>query len=111
MPDPRRGEIWLADFGDPIGHQAGSARSALVVSDDRANQRGLVIACPITRTKRGYPTHVEIEPGNSGLDETSYLQGEQVRTMSTARLLHRLGHADVTAVHGIERVLRLLLRL
>lgn len=111
MADPRRGEIWLADFGDPIGHEAGAARPALVVSDDRANQRGLVIACPLTRTMRGFPTHVEIEPGTSGLDETSYVQGEQLRTMSTDRLLRRLGHADSPAVHSIERVLRLLLRL
>lgn len=108
---PRRGELWLVDLGDPIGHEAASHRPALVVSDDPANRHGLVTLCPITRSKRGYPTRVEIVPGASGLDETSYVQGEQPRTLSTARLVHRLGRADITVLSEVGRVLRLLLRL
>lgn len=99
------------DLGEPIGHEAGFHRPALVVSDDPANRFGLVTVCPIGRARRGYPTRVEIEPGSSGLDETSHVQGEQVRTISATRLVQRLGRADLVVTHEVERVLRLLLRL
>jgi mRNA interferase MazF len=111
MPDPLRGEIWAVDLGDPIGHEAGTSRPALVVSDDPANAHGLAVVCPITRTRRAYPTHVELETGRSGLADTSYVQTERIRTISTARLTRRLGSADVVAMGAVERSLRFLLRL
>jgi mRNA interferase MazF len=111
MTDPRRAEVWLVDFGNPIGHEASRIRPAMAVSDDAANATGLVSVCPVTRTRRGYPTHVELEPGTTGLDVISYVQTEQIRTVSTHRLVHRLGTADVVAMRAVEHRLRLLLRL
>lgn len=111
MTDPTRGTIWLSDLGEPMGPEAGSARPALVVSDDRANGHGLVVICPITRTRLSYPTHIEVERGRSGLAATSYVQAEQVRTVSTLRLLHRLGEVDTVTMLQLERALRFLLRL
>lgn len=101
----------MVDLGNPIGHEAAFHRPALVVSDDPANRHGLVTVCPIGSARRNYPTRVEITPGNSGLDGTSYVQGEQVRTISTDRLVHRLGRAEIAVQHELDRVLRLLLRL
>jgi len=109
--EPRRGDVWLVDLGDPIGHEAAFVRPALVVSDDPSNRYGLVTVCPIGRARRDYPTRIEIVPGTSGLDESSYVQGEQVRTISTNRLVHRLGRAETAVEHEVSRVLRLLLRL
>ncbi|HZE65719.1 MAG TPA: type II toxin-antitoxin system PemK/MazF family toxin [Sporichthyaceae bacterium] len=111
MRDPLRGEVWMVDLGQPIGHEAGATRPALVVSDDPANAHGLAVMCPITRTRRGYPTQVEIEQGSSGLDTTSYVQTEQIRTVSTKRLTHRLGMIDSSELSSVERSLRFLLRL
>ncbi|MFT3852055.1 MAG: type II toxin-antitoxin system PemK/MazF family toxin [Ilumatobacteraceae bacterium] len=108
---PRRGEVWLADLGEPIGHEAAFLRPVLVVSDDPANGHGLVVVCPITGAKHGYPTRIEIVEETSGLDQTSYVQGEQVRTISAGRLVHPLGTAGIVVMHAVERVLRLLLRL
>jgi mRNA interferase MazF len=101
----------LVDLGQPIGHEAGAARPGLVVSDDPANTHGLVVMCPITRARRGYPTHVEIERSGSGLEVTSYVQTEHIRTVSTWRLTHRLGTVDLAALSSVERSLRFLLRL
>lgn len=111
MSDPRRGEVWLVDLGEPIGHEAGAIRPAAVASDDRANTHGLVVVCPITRTRRGYPTHVETAPEHSGLDEVSYVQTEQIRTVSTRRLVHRTGVLDLAEQTQVDRCLRFLLRL
>lgn len=111
VSDPLRGDVWLVDLGDPIGDEAAARRPALVVSDDPANVHGLAVVCPITASRRGYPTHVELERGRSGLDGTSYVQTEQIRTISTARFVQRFGDADPTAMVAVERCLRFLLRL
>lgn len=108
---PRRGEIWHTDFGSPIGHEAAFERPALIVSAGRFNNHGLVSVCPITRTEKTYPTRIPIAPGRSGLDATSYIQVEQIRTISTERLLMRRGEADTTHLVDAERILRLLLEL
>jgi mRNA interferase MazF len=104
---PARGDIWHADFGTPIGHEAGFERPVVVISAGRFNAHGLVMVCPITRTDKAYPTRVPIGPGLSGLDSLSYIQVEQVRTISTQRLVKHRGRADPAQLLDIERILRL----
>ena len=105
---PKRGEVWDVDLGDPIGHEAAFVRPALIVSADRFNRHRLVSVCPLTRTQKAYPTRVQLEPGESGLDVTSQVQVEQVRTISTARLVRRRGAAGGAAMIVVARILRLL---
>ena len=96
MSDARRGEIWLIDLGEPVGHEQGWTRPALVVSSDHWNKHAsTVTVLPITRTHRGLPTRVEIEahPSN-GLDATSYARCDDIRSVSERRLVHRAGAVD-----------------
>jgi mRNA interferase MazF len=48
----RRGEVWLVDFGNPIGREQAGRRPAVVVSADRLNESlaGVVIVVPCTTT-------------------------------------------------------------
>ena len=103
---PLRGDVIFVDLGEPIGHEAGLSRPAVVVSHDRLAQVGLITVLPLTRTRLGWPSHVEIEPAESGLRETSYVQTEQIRTISTervTRILSRLPIASLNAVDGLLR--------
>lgn len=112
MPDPpRRGDIWFVDLGEPRGHEAGFERPGLIVSADEANRHGLVVVCPIGTARRGYPTRIELDGAGLGLAGTSYVQAEQVRTISSDRCVHRLGLADGIAMMQVDRVLRYLLDL
>lgn len=110
---PRHGEIWMVDFGEPVGHEQGYRRPALVVSADRFNatRAELVIVVPLTRTRRGLPSHVEIKPGVSGLADPSYAKAEDIKSVSTRRLVHRLGIVDTAEMRQISRVLAWLLEL
>lgn len=103
----------MVDFGTPIGHEQGYRRPAVVVSDDRLNRSraGLAIVVPLTSTRRGLPSHVELEPGVSGLATVSYAKGEDVKSVSTERLTRRLGAVPADRLEAIDRVLRLLLHL
>ena len=109
----RRGEIWLVDFGDPVGTEQAGQRPAVVVSADRLNESraGVVIVVPCTTTRRGLPSHIEIEPDGSGLHAITYAKCEDVKSVSEHRLISRLGAADEEALFAITRALRFLIDL
>lgn len=110
---PARSEIWLVDFGTPVGHEQDYHRPAVVLSADRMNssRAGLVIVVPVTRTRRGLPSHVELDAVATGLRETSYAKAEDVKSVSIDRLVHRIGVAPTPAVARLGAVLRTLLEL
>jgi mRNA interferase MazF len=109
----RRGEVWLVDFGDPVSREQSGSRPAVVVSADRLNESraGVVILVPTTTALRGLPSHVEIEQGASGLDQVSYAKCEDVKSVSTQRLIGRLGVVNDETMFQIARALRFLLDL
>ncbi len=109
----RRGEIHMADLGDPIGHEQALRRPALVVSAQPwlDSRPPVVMVVPLTRTRRESPTHVEIEPGSSGLKETSYAKCEDLRAVSPLRLERRFGLVEDTVLFRVELILRRLLAL
>ena len=110
---PKRGEIWTVDFGEPVGREQAYRRPAVIVSSDRLNtsRAELVIVVPLTRTRRGLPSHVEIGPGESGLAEPSYAKTEDVKSISAERLVRRLGRAEPASLDEIGRTLVLLMEL
>lgn len=109
----RKGEVWLCEFGDPLGREQAGRRPAVVVSANPLNDSpaGVVIVVPTTTTYRNLPSHVEIEPGLSGLDDTSYAKCEDVRSISEQRLVRRLGAIGHDTEFQIAHTLRFLLDL
>lgn len=109
----RRGEVWLVDFGEPVGREQSGRRPAIVVSADRLNESraGVMIVVPTTTTPRGLPSHVEIDPTGSGLDEVSYAKCEDVKSISEQRLIARLGLLPEAVMFEISQVLRYLLEI
>lgn len=109
----RRRDVWLVDFGEPVGHEQGYRRPSIVVSHDRLNESraGLVIVVPVTRSRRGLPSHIEIEPAESGLDSVSYAKVEDLKSVSTDRLVRRFGAVSPVVIGQIAAAARLLLDL
>lgn len=101
-----RGDVYLCDFGDPIGHEQGFDRPAVLVSPDEMSRHGLPIVLPVTRTKRGYATHIELD---GVLPVTSYVQCEQIRAVSNARLIRKVAAVDDTILVRVEQILRRIL--
>jgi len=104
----RRGDIYLCDFGNPIGHEQGFQRPALIVSHDEMARYGLPVVLPLTRTKRGYPTHVELD---GVLPVSSYIQCEQIRRVPAERMIRPLGSISDRTLMRVEQVLRRILAL
>jgi mRNA interferase MazF len=98
--------VWFADYGRPFGREQGGRRPTVVLSKTRFNESrlGLAIAVPLTTRDRGWPQHIPILPGGSGLREPSWAMTEQVRAISVDRLLHHMGHVDEDTIVKIMDV-------
>jgi mRNA interferase MazF len=58
---PKKGDFLAVTFDPQSGHEQKGRRPALAVSSTLFNeQTGLVMACPLTTTDRGYPFHVAV---------------------------------------------------
>ncbi len=105
-----RGDVWMVDFGaDPEDPEQAFRRPALIVSDNRLHHPNLrmVIVVPGTSTIRPVPLHVVVEPDDeTGLKVATAFQAEQVRAVSIARLVERLGRLDPMSRHATDEILR-----
>ena len=108
-----RGEVYEVDWGQPVGHEPAFRRPAVVVSVDILNNGPgqLVMVVPVTSAAYGLRSHVELEPGSSGLGHTFYARCDQLRVISTARLSSRRGVVAPEPMQAIDQVLRFVLDL
>jgi mRNA interferase MazF len=108
-----RGEIYDVDLGHPIGHEPAFIRPAIVVSTDVLNNSAgdLVVIVPVGSTSYALRSHIEIEPGDSGLDHLSFARCDQIRVISTERIVARRGIAAGDEIHAIGQALRFILDL
>lgn len=104
---PVRGELWLAHLGRTRGQEQGGKRPLLVasVSQYNAGPSELVVVCPLT-TRR-----CEIKPPEGGLDRTSYIMCDQLRTVTAGRLFSCFEEVSSETMAEVEDRLRVLLDL
>jgi mRNA interferase MazF len=106
------GDIWLVDFGEPYPSEPAAQRPALVLGPPGTFGPNFpfVILTPLTSTDRGLSLHVEVDAGaESGLDVTSYVQCELIRSVNRRRLIHRLGKVDPETSDQVAAVVKTLL--
>jgi mRNA interferase MazF len=90
---PSRGEVWQVDLNPVVGHETGKIRPALIVSVDRFNhsKAGLVWVVPITTKNKNIRSHVLLRKGEAGATEDTWIKCEEIRSVSTKRLLRLRG--------------------
>jgi mRNA interferase MazF len=110
---PSRGEVWDLNFDPTIGHEQAGARPALIMSVDLFNQgpAELIVVVPITRTQRKIRWHVQVRPPEGGLVAESFIQCENVRSVSRKRLKRLRGRVSEDAMQQVADRLRILLGL
>lgn len=111
--EPLRGEVWDLDLDPVAGREQAGFRPALILSVDLFNLGAaeLVVAVPITRTERKVRWHVPIRPPEGGLVAESYIQCENVRSVSKRRLRRRRGRVKLETLEQVEDRVRILLGL
>lgn len=113
VTQPSRGEVWLVNLDPVRGHEQAGTRPALVVSVDRFNHgaAGLVVVLPITSRAKGVPLHVAVSPPEGGLTSLSFVKCEDIRSVSTDRLVRRLGSVEPSTIATVDDRLRILMDL
>lgn len=111
--EPTRGDVWDLSFDPTTGHEQAGVRPALIVSVDlfNAGPAELVVAVPITRTHRGVRWHVHVKPTEGGLVSDSFIQCENVRSVSKKRLRRIRGRVSADTLQQVEDRLRILMGL
>ncbi|MFV2039253.1 MAG: type II toxin-antitoxin system PemK/MazF family toxin [Acidimicrobiales bacterium] len=105
-------DLWLVDFGEPYPGEPASHRPALVIGppDTFGPTFPFVVVTPLSTTHRALSLHVEVEAtARTGLNHTSYVQCELIRSVNRNRLMHRLGAVDPGVSHQVATVIRTLL--
>jgi mRNA interferase MazF len=111
---PSRGEIWLANLDPTRGHEQAGSRPVMIVSSDMFNHgpARLVFVAPLTRTNRGIPFHVPVNPPEGGVRVRSFILCDTVRSISTDRLSGQpWGVVRAATLAEVEDRLRMLLEL
>ena len=108
-----RGAIVYVDLNPAKGHEQAGKRPALVISNDKLDwsRSKLVTVLPITTRERELWTRIAVDPREGGLKERSWVIGEQVRTISTERIIDVWGNVRPPTIAAVEKVLRFLFAL
>ena len=101
---PQKGDFVILTFDPQAGHEQKGRRPALVVSNTLFNRHtGLAMVCPITKTKRNIPFHVEV-PSESSL--TGYIMVEQIKSVDcVSRKVKFVGKAPTAVLDDVLSLL------
>jgi mRNA interferase MazF len=113
-----RGDIFLVELDLVRGSESSKTRPAIVVSSNAVNDsaerrgRGVVTVVPITANLRHvFAFQVLLPSDDTGLAVDSKAQAEQVRSVSTERLVRRIGVVGAERMRQVDDALRLHLSL
>ena len=105
LPQPKRGEIWFVKF--PSDPPEKNPRPVVIVSVEARNQHPraeTVLVVPLSTTLRDSPTHIRLQPGETGLREPCDIQAENISTIRKQTLqpsrtaLRRLGESTLREI-------------
>jgi mRNA interferase MazF len=108
------GDVIALDLGLPEGREAGFRRPAVVLTAQRVldAEPSVVQVAPITTTRRGFHTEVDVDPTvANGLGESSAVQAQHLRSISTARIDGVQGNVGPVVLHQVREIVANLLDL
>jgi mRNA interferase MazF len=114
MNNPKRGEIYLANFEPTVGAEIRKTRPALVLQNDIANRHSpITIVAAVTSQFEEplYPTEVLVKAPEGGLSVDSVVLLNQIRSIDRRRLVRRLGAIPLSTMEKVERSLQISLGL
>jgi len=109
-----RGEIYMMDFGIPIGSEPGYRRPVIIIQAEKENLKTLntSIVIPVTSNllHSEYRGSVFIPKKNSGLSKDSVALVFQILVVDKIRLFDKVGKVDYSIISKIENELDYVLK-
>lgn len=110
----QRGAVVTVRFDPAVGSEIRKTRPAVVVSNDAACRFDAVVqVVPVTGLPGREPRPYEAPIGSdsSGVDRSSRMVANQIRTISKQRIGDVIGRLDTDELHELDRALRIQLGL
>lgn len=108
-----RGEVWQMSVGKSAASVEGDMRKVVIVSSDALGALPIKVVVPLTSWKDDYasaPWMVRLPPVlHSGLESPMAADALQVRSVSSARLVKRLGELPENHINQIAAAISLVL--
>lgn len=90
-----RGEIWLVNLDPQVGAEMRKSRPVVVISSDDVGRMPLRIVVPFSTQAKDMPWIVPVgATAENKLDRDTYADCFQVKSVSTNRFKHRIGHVS-----------------
>ena len=106
----RRGDLYLANLGVPVGSKQGGVRPVVVLQNDVGNYYAPTITiAPLTskiEKKRKQPTHFFLRKAK-GLAKPSMVLAEQIDTCDKVCVIRYLGRVSKGQMRGIDEAVRI----
>lgn len=111
--EPSRGDLRDLDLNPVLGREQAGLRPALIFSVDLFNQgpAELIVVIALTRTARKVRWHVPVLAPEGGLSADSFIQCENIRSVSKQRLKRRRGRISSSTLDQVEDRIRILMGL
>jgi mRNA interferase MazF len=111
-----RGDVYLVNLDPIVGKEIGRARPAVIIQNDIGNKFSPVtIIAPISSVKeitKPLPIMIYLEKGEGGLNEESYVDCGQIRTIDKEkRLITKFGSFSKSKMNEIDKALKISLSL
>ncbi len=112
IPPLKRGDVYMVSLDRAAGSTTSDARPALIIQNDVGNKFSpITIVAPISWAKeipRPLPITIFLEKGEAGLNEESYVDCGQIRTVNKEeRLISKCGTLDKPKMKEVDKALRI----
>ena len=108
-----RGEVWQINLDPTIGAEIKKTRPVVIVSSNTIGILPLRVVVPLTDWKDHYQQAawmVKISPtGMNGLNKDSAADTFQIRSVSTARFIRKIGEISREEMHDIVQAIGLVI--
>lgn len=101
----RQGEIWMADLNPVVGSEQNGIRPIVIISGDAMNVNlEISIICPLSSKVKHFAGCLVLTPDSvNGLEIKSEVISFQVRTISHARLVRKMGSITPEQLEQIKK--------
>jgi mRNA interferase MazF len=111
-----RGDVYLVNLDPVAGNEIGKSRPAVIIQNDTGNKFSPVsIIAPISSMKeitKMFPVMVSLKQGEGGLDNESFVDCGQIRTIDKSnRLIAKIGSLNKSKMLEVDRALKISLAL
>lgn len=105
---PRKGDIYLIEFGQNIGFELSNTHMGIIIQNSLKNSvANTIVVIPISSSNKLYDTHEKITSSDIKLGQLNKLpskaKAEQITCIDKARLIHKVGELTPEFMKRLEK--------